>query len=94
MGRLDGKVALISGAARGMGLAEARMFAREGAKVVLGDVVDSEGEQAAKEIGESARYLHLDVPYLDPGEYQGRLVLKTAGRTDAVTTQAFTVRER
>ena len=40
MGRLDGKVAIVTGAARGQGEAEARLFAREGAKVVLGDVLD------------------------------------------------------
>ena len=60
-GDLDGKVALISGAARGMGAEEARLFASQGARVVLGDVLDEEGEKTAAEIGESAIYQHLDV---------------------------------
>jgi len=60
-GELEGKVALISGAARGMGAEEARLFVSEGAKVVLGDVLDEEGEKTAAEIGESAVYVHLDV---------------------------------
>ncbi|MFM8304672.1 MAG: glucose 1-dehydrogenase [Actinomycetota bacterium] len=60
-GRLAGKVAVISGAARGQGAAEARMFAAEGAQVVLGDVLDAEGEAVAAEIGTAARYVHLDV---------------------------------
>jgi NAD(P)-dependent dehydrogenase (short-subunit alcohol dehydrogenase family) len=62
--RLAGKVALISGAARGQGAAEARMFAREGAAVVLGDVRHEQGEAVAREIaaeGGRARYVPLDV---------------------------------
>ena len=61
MGLLDGKVALISGAARGQGAAEGRMFVEAGARVVLGDVLDAEGEALAADLGEAARYLHLDV---------------------------------
>jgi len=60
-GRLDGKVAIISGAARGQGAAEARLFAAEGAKVVLGDVLDDEGAAVAADIGDAALYAHLDV---------------------------------
>ena len=61
MGRLDGKVALVSGASRGMGRAEAELFAAEGARVALCDVRDEEGQAVAREIGEDAIYLSLDV---------------------------------
>jgi 3alpha(or 20beta)-hydroxysteroid dehydrogenase len=60
-GRLEGKVALITGAARGQGEAEARRFVAEGAKVLLTDVLDDDGEAAAKALGDAAAYQHLDV---------------------------------
>ena len=62
--RLQGKVALISGAARGMGAAEARLFAKEGAHVVLGDLLRQEGQAVANEIndaGGQALFVPLDV---------------------------------
>ncbi len=64
MGRLDGKVALISGGARGMGATEAKLFAREGARVVFGDILDDEGrrvEAEIRELGGESTYSRLDV---------------------------------
>lgn len=60
-GRIAGKVALITGAARGMGAAHARRFIAEGASVVLGDILDAEGAALAAELGSDARYIRLDV---------------------------------
>ncbi len=78
MDRMEGKVALISGAARGMGQAEARLFAAEGAKVAVCDVRDAEGKAVAEEIGANATYLHLDVTQEDEW-----------GAAVAATTSAF-----
>ena len=61
MGRLNGKVAIITGAARGTGEAIARRFIAEGAAVVLGDVLDELGRAAAHSMGSAADYVHLDV---------------------------------
>lgn len=61
MGRVDGKVVLISGGARNIGGASARALVAEGASVVIGDVLDDEGKALAEELGDAARYLHLDV---------------------------------
>ncbi|MCH7491424.1 MAG: glucose 1-dehydrogenase [Gemmatimonadetes bacterium] len=62
--RLEGKVAIISGGARGMGASEAKLFAREGAKVVIGDVLEDEGRKTEAEINETggqALFVRLDV---------------------------------
>ena len=61
MGRLESKVAVITGAARGQGAAIARRFAAEGAQIVLADVADDDGKLLADELGERARYVHHDV---------------------------------
>ncbi|MEV3859907.1 SDR family NAD(P)-dependent oxidoreductase [Streptomyces sp. NPDC050095] len=62
MGKLDGRVVLITGAARGQGEQEARLFASEGAKVIVADVLDDQGEAVAKDLGDgNAVYVHLDV---------------------------------
>ncbi len=88
MGRLDGKVALISGAARGMGEAEARLFAAEGAKVAVCDVRDAEGKAVAEEIGPAALYQHLDVTSED--EWAGAVATTTSafGRLDVLVNNA------
>jgi 3alpha(or 20beta)-hydroxysteroid dehydrogenase len=76
MTRLDGKVAVISGAARGQGEAEARLFVEEGARVILGDMLDDRGEVVAKELGDAARYVHLDVR--DEASWQAAVALAEA----------------
>jgi NAD(P)-dependent dehydrogenase (short-subunit alcohol dehydrogenase family) len=71
MGRLDGKVALITGAASGMGRIASKVFAREGARVVLADVVDDAAEATVEEIGRdggNAAYVHADVSNQDDAE--------------------------
>jgi len=91
MGRLDGKVALISGGARGQGATEAKLFAREGAQVVLGDIRDEEGKQVEAEIrasGGEATYMHLDVTSdADWGEAVGTAINRY-GKLDILVNNA------
>ena len=104
MHRLEGKIALITGAARGTGAAIARKFVAEGARVVLVDVLDDRGESVASELGDAARFERLDVTDEDAwgrtvagiGEREGALhvlvnnaaVLHLA-TIDATATEAF-----
>lgn len=89
--RLENKVALISGGARGMGAAEARMFAREGAKVVIGDVLEAEGHQVEAQINEAGGecvFVQLDVTQ----ESQWQQAIETAvarfGKLDVLVNNA------
>jgi 3alpha(or 20beta)-hydroxysteroid dehydrogenase len=91
-GQLEGKVALVSGAARGMGAAEARLFASEGAKVLLGDVLDEEGARTAAEIGESAHFVHLDVTSEDDWVAAVAEAESRFGRLDVLVNNAGILR--
>jgi NAD(P)-dependent dehydrogenase (short-subunit alcohol dehydrogenase family) len=91
MGKLDGKVALISGGARGQGAAEAETFAREGARVVFGDIRDPEGqkvEAAIRAAGGEAVYVHLDVT--NEADWQSAVQTATGryGRLDILINNA------
>src|SRR4051812_44299442 len=89
MGRLSGKVALITGAARGQGATEARLFAAEGAQLVLGDVLDADGELVAKELGaDVAVYRHHDVTSTDEWREIVALAVETFGRLDVLVNNA------
>tara|TARA_R110000823_G_scaffold130015_3_gene257803 strand:- start:10183 stop:10950 length:768 start_codon:yes stop_codon:yes gene_type:complete len=61
MQRLSGKVAIVTGGARGMGEATVRLMVSEGARVLIGDLLDEPGEALASELGEAASFLHMDV---------------------------------
>jgi 3alpha(or 20beta)-hydroxysteroid dehydrogenase len=65
MGRLDGKVAIITGAARGMGASHAKRFIKEGAKVTLTDLNEEDGKELADELGEDALFVRQDVTKLE-----------------------------
>ncbi|HYZ10759.1 MAG TPA: glucose 1-dehydrogenase [Actinomycetota bacterium] len=79
MGRLDGKVALITGAAGGMGLAASRLFAEEGARVVMSDVVEDAGRAAAADIGDDAAFVRADVSRGADVEAMVRFAVETFG---------------
>ncbi|MER6207593.1 SDR family NAD(P)-dependent oxidoreductase [Streptomyces sp. NPDC001073] len=90
MGKLDGRVVIVTGAARGQGEQEARLFAAEGAKVAVADVLDEQGEALAKEL--SALYVHLDVgEEADWGAAVGA-VKEAYGRIDGLVNNAGILR--
>ena len=89
--RLDGKVALITGGAKGQGREEAKLFAKEGAKVVLGDILDNLGQEVAKDIqdtGREATYVHLDVTNETDWKSSIEIVLQKYGRLDILVNNA------
>ena len=91
MARLDGKVAIITGGARGQGATEARMFASEGAKVVFGDVLDEEGRRVEAEIHEAggeATYIHLDVTSSQDWQRAVELAESKYGKLDILVNNA------
>ncbi|MFE9647242.1 SDR family NAD(P)-dependent oxidoreductase [Streptomyces sp. NPDC006365] len=90
MGKLDGRVVLITGAARGQGEQEARLFAAEGAEVVIGDVLDDQGEALAKELG--ARYVHLDVGREADWQSAVAVTKEAYGRIDGLVNNAGILR--
>ena len=87
MGRLDGKVAVITGGARGQGAEEGRLFAAEGATVVLTDVLDEEGARTAAGI-DRALYLHLDVRSEEEWQATIDAILARHGRVDVLINNA------
>ncbi|WP_328872074.1 SDR family oxidoreductase [Streptomyces sp. NBC_00287] len=90
MGKLDGRVVIVTGAARGQGEQEARLFREEGASVVVADVLDDQGEALAKEIG--ALYVHLDVGEEEQWQGAVRRTKEAYGRIDGLVNNAGILR--
>ena len=90
MGKLDGRVVLVTGAARGQGEQEARLFREEGAEVVVGDVLDEQGKALAEEIG--ALYVHLDVSQESDWRRAAQAVVEEYGRVDGLVNNAGILR--
>ena len=89
--RLEGKVAIISGASGGMGAEEARLFAREGASVVIADIIDDDGEAVARQIEDSggeATYIHTDVTSAESWDACVQATLDKYGKVDILVNNA------
>jgi 3alpha(or 20beta)-hydroxysteroid dehydrogenase len=88
MGALDGKIALISGAARGTGEATARLCVAEGARVLIGDVLDEPASRVAAELGDAARWIHLDVTREDDWRRAVAHAVSEFGKLDVLVNNA------
>lgn len=86
--RLAGKVALVSGGARGMGASHVRTLVAEGARVVFGDILDEEGKAVAVELGDAVRYVHLDVTKPEQWEAAVATALREFGGVDVLVNNA------
>jgi len=89
--RLQGKVALITGGANGMGAAEAKLFAKEGAKVVVADIRDADGKTVVDQItgaGGQARFVRLDVPREAEWQQAVAFAVSTFGKLDVLVNNA------
>src|SRR4051812_25048187 len=90
--RLTGKTALVSGGARGMGAAEVRRLHADGANVVAADVLDDEGKALADELGDRARFVHLDVTSEDSWQSAVEQTEREFGRLDVLVNNAGILR--
>jgi 3alpha(or 20beta)-hydroxysteroid dehydrogenase len=88
MGRVEGKSAIITGGSRGMGAAHARLLVAEGARVVIGDILDEEGSALADELGAAARYVHLDVRLPDQWDRAIATAVGEFGKLDVLVNNA------
>jgi 3(or 17)beta-hydroxysteroid dehydrogenase len=88
MNRLDGKVALISGAARGIGAETARLMVEAGAKVVIGDVLDERGRETARTLGDAALYAHIDVTSEEDWQAAANTAVDRFGKLDILVNNA------
>ncbi|MBM3673136.1 MAG: glucose 1-dehydrogenase [Actinobacteria bacterium] len=94
MGRLDGKIAIVTGGARGQGEAEVREFVDQGAQVVFGDVLDERGEKVAADLGGAATYQHLDVASEADWDAIVATTIEQHGRIDVLVNNAGILRVR
>jgi len=88
MKRLENKIALITGAARGIGRATAERFHEEGATVLVSDINDPDGAEVARRLGERAEYHHLDVSREDEWAKVFHILEEKYGRLDALVNNA------
>ena len=87
-GRLAGKVALVSGGARGMGASHAKAMVAHGATVVCGDILDDEGQAVAAELGDAARYVRLDVTRPEDWQHAVTTAVTEFGGVDILVNNA------